>query len=76
MEGGLIITQNPDFTKKNWHLFVILGLLDLIRFQNWELMVKTLSFTPLLGLANLKYTEEIHNQRKKLSECYDKNLKP
>ena len=36
---------------------------------------KNSEFHAAMGLANLKHTEAIHDQRKKLSECYDKNLK-
>lgn len=74
VEGGLIITQNSDLLKKLASIRNF-GISGFDSFSELGINGKNSEFHAAMGLANLKYTEAIHNQRKKLSECYDKNLK-
>ena len=74
VEGGLIITQNPDLLKKLASIRNF-GISGFDSFSELGINGKNSEFHAAMGLANLKHTKAIHNQRKKLSECYDKNLK-
>ena len=74
VEGGLIITQNPDLLKKLASIRNF-GISGFDSFSELGINGKNSEFHAAMGLTNLKHTEAIHNQRKKLSECYDKNLK-
>ena len=74
VEGGLIITQNPDLLKKLASIRNF-GISGFDSFSELGINGKNSEFHAAMGLANLKHTEAIDNQRKKLSECYDKNLK-
>lgn len=74
VEGGLIITQNPDLLKKLASIRNF-GISGFDSFSELGINGKNSEFHAAMGLANLKHTEAIYNQRKKLSECYDKNLK-
>ena len=74
VEGGLIITQNPDLLKKLASIRNF-GIAGFDSFSELGINGKNSEFHAAMGLANLKHTEAIHIQRKKLSECYDKNLK-
>ena len=74
VEGGLIIAQNPDLLKKLASIRNF-GISGFDSFSELGINGKNSEFHAAMGLANLKHTEAIHNQRKKLSECYDKNLK-
>ena len=74
VEGGLIITQNPDLLKKLASIRNF-GISGFDSFSELGINGKNSEFHAAMGLANLKHTEAIQNQRKKLSECYDKNLK-
>ena len=74
VEGGLIITQNPDLLKKLASIRNF-GISGFDSFSELGINGKNSEFHAAMGLANLTHTEAIHYQRKKLSECYDKNLK-
>ena len=74
VEGGLIITQNSDLLKKLASIRNF-GISGFDSFSELGINGKNSEFHAAMGLTNLKHTEAIHNQRKKLSECYDKNLK-
>ena len=74
VEGGLIIAQNPDLLKKLASIRNF-GISGFDSFSELGINGKNSEFHAAMGLTNLKHTEAIHNQRKKLSECYDKNLK-
>ena len=74
VEGGLIITKNPDLLKKLASIRNF-GIAGFDSFSELGINGKNSEFHAAMGLANLKHTEAIQNQRKKLSECYDKNLK-
>ena len=74
VEGGLIIAQNPDLLKKLASIRNF-GISGFDSFSELGINGKNSEFHAAMGLANLKHTEAIQNQRKKLSECYDKNLK-
>jgi degT/dnrJ/eryC1/strS family aminotransferase len=74
VEGGLIIAQNPDLLKKLASIRNF-GISGFDSFSELGINGKNSEFHAAMGLVNLKHTEAIHNQRKKLSECYDKNLK-
>ena len=74
VEGGLIITQNPDLLKKLASIRNF-GISGFDSFSELGINGKNSEFHAAMGLANLKHTEAIHNQRKELSEGYDKNIK-
>ena len=69
VEGGLIITKDPDLLKKLASIRNF-GISGFDSFSELGINGKNSEFH-----AAIKHTEAIHNQRKKLSECYDKNLK-
>ena len=74
IEGGLVVTKDPELLKRlalsrNFgfygpEAFAVLG----INGKNSELHAA-------MGLANLKYIEDIHEKRKLLTERYDRNLR-
>lgn len=74
VEGGLIITKDTDLLKK---LACIrnFGISGYDSFAELGLNGKNSEFHAAMGLINLKYIEDIHNKRKKLSEHYDEKLK-
>lgn len=73
VEGGLIITKDPNLLKRLAYIrnfgfdgpenFAVLGLNG-----------KNSEFHAAMGLANLKYINHIHNQRKIITERYDEKL--
>lgn len=69
-EGGLIITKNAELAEK-------LARIRNFGFKGAETFVelgingKNSEFHAAMGLANLKYIQNIHDNRKLLSETYD-----
>ncbi|HCA08472.1 DegT/DnrJ/EryC1/StrS family aminotransferase [Chryseobacterium sp.] len=74
IEGGLIITKNPDLLKKLASIRNF-GFSGYDSFSELGINGKNSEFHAAMGLANLQYISEIHNKRKALAELYDKNLK-
>ncbi|WP_262150670.1 DegT/DnrJ/EryC1/StrS family aminotransferase [Chryseobacterium foetidum] len=74
IEGGLIITKDPDMLKKLAYIRNF-GISGYDTFAELGLNGKNSEFHAAMGLANLKYIEKIHQKRKELSLRYDSNLK-
>ena len=74
IEGGLLITKDPAILKKlaSERNFGISGFDS---FDDLGLNGKNSEFHAAMGLANLKYIEEISKKRKALTERYDDKLK-
>lgn len=73
IEGGLLIAKKPDVLKK---LATIrnFGIASFDSFSDLGINGKNSEFHAAMGLANLKYINNIHDKRKTLSELYDKKL--
>lgn len=73
-EGGLVITKDAALLKKLAYMRNF-GFDGPENFAELGLNAKNSEFHAAMGLANLKYIEDIHQQRKKLSLRYDEKLK-
>src|SRR5690554_4002385 len=73
-EGGLIITQDPKLLKK-LRFIRNFGFNGPVAFAELGINGKNSELHAALGLTNLKYIDKIHNQRKLLTEEYDRLLK-
>ena len=73
IEGGLLITKDPDLLKKlaYIHNFEFDGPEN---FAELGLNGKNSEFHAAMGLANLKYIENVSKKRKLLTERYDEKL--
>lgn len=72
IEGGLLITKNPDLLKKLAYIRNF-GFDGPENFAELGLNGKNSEFHAAMGLANLKYLQEIHQKRKVItSRYYDK----
>lgn len=74
IEGGLVITKDADLLKKLAYMRNF-GFDGPENFAELGLNAKNSEFHAAMGLANLKYLEEIHKKRKGLSLRYDEKLK-
>lgn len=74
VEGGLVVTKDSELLKKLAYIRNF-GISGFDSFSELGLNGKNSEFHAAMGLANLKYTEAIHNKRKALSQCYDDKLK-
>lgn len=74
IEGGLIITKDSELLKK-LALIRNFGFNGPEEFAELGLNGKNSEFHAAMGLANLKYIEEIHQKREMLSKRYDEKLK-
>lgn len=74
VEGGLIITKDPDLLKKNAYIRNF-GFDGPEAFAELGINGKNSEFHAAMGLTNLKYIDNIHDSRKKISERYDEKLK-
>src|SRR5690554_5638815 len=74
IEGGLVITKNPDLLKKLAYIRNF-GFDGPEAFAELGINGKNSEFHAAMGLTNFPYINEIHSQRKKLTETYDRNLK-
>ncbi|MCG2779440.1 MAG: DegT/DnrJ/EryC1/StrS family aminotransferase [Weeksellaceae bacterium] len=72
-EGGLLITKNPDLLKKLAYIRNF-GISGFDSFAELGLNGKNSEFHAAMGLANLKFIEEISKKRKALTERYDDRL--
>ena len=73
IEGGLLITEDPVLLKKLASVRNF-GFSGFDSFDELGLNGKNSEFHAAMGLANLKYIEEISKKRKALTERYDDNL--
>ncbi|WP_330745033.1 DegT/DnrJ/EryC1/StrS family aminotransferase [Chryseobacterium sp. CP-77] len=74
IEGGLVITKDPDLLKKLAYIRNF-GISGFDSFAELGLNGKNSEFHAAMGLINLKYINEIHEKRKALSRLYDEKLK-
>lgn len=74
IEGGLIITKNPDLLKKLAYIRNF-GISGFDSFAELGINGKNSEFHAAMGLINLKYIHDIHEKRKKICERYDNKLK-
>lgn len=74
VEGGLIITKDPDLLKKLAYMRNF-GFDGPEAFAELGINGKNSEVHAAMGLANLKFVDQILSKRKVLSEHYVKNLK-
>lgn len=74
IEGGLIITKDPEMLKKLAYIRNF-GFDGPENFATLGLNGKNSEFHAAMGLANLKYIDSIHEKRKALTERYEEKLK-
>ncbi len=74
IEGGLVITRNPDLLKKLAYMRNF-GFDGPEAFAELGINGKNSEFHAAMGLANLEFINPIHEQRKLLTERYDASLK-
>lgn len=72
-EGGLVITKENSILKELASIRNF-GFKSAESFSGLGINCKNSEFHAAMGLVNLKYIDEIHEKRKELTECYDKNL--
>lgn len=73
-EGGLVITKKPELLKKIAFMRNF-GFNGPEAFAELGINGKNSEFHAAMGLANLKYVQDIHEKRKLLTERYFKKLK-
>lgn len=73
IEGGLIITKNAAVLKKLAYIRNF-GISGFDTFAELGLNGKNSEFHAAMGLANLKYIDEISKKRKDLTKRYDEKL--
>lgn len=73
-EGGLVITKDPSLLKKV-ALMRNFGISDFNKFGELGINGKNSEFHAAMGLANLKYVNEIIQKRKELAQQYNSALK-
>lgn len=73
IEGGAVITRDPDLVKKMSYLRNF-GHAGSEHFAEVGINGKNSEFHAAMGLANLKYIKEILESRKKQSQFYTNNL--
>lgn len=73
IEGGLLITKDPILLKKMASIRNF-GISGFDSFDELGLNGKNSEFHAAMGLANLRYMEEISKKRKALTERYDDRL--
>lgn len=74
IEGGLLVTKNSDLLKKLASIRNF-GISGFDSFSDLGINGKNSEFHAAMGLANLKYIEQIHEKRKALVALYDEKLK-
>ena len=74
IEGGLLITKDPELLKKLASIRNF-GISGFDSFDELGLNGKNSEFHAAMGLANLKYIEQISKKRKALTARYDDKLK-
>ena len=73
VEGGLIITKDPELLKKLAYIRNF-GFDGPENFAELGLNGKNSEFHAAMGLANLKYIDAIHHKRKEITQRYDEKL--
>jgi dTDP-4-amino-4,6-dideoxygalactose transaminase len=73
VEGGLVVTQNPELLKKLAFIRNF-GFDGPVAFAELGINGKNSEFHAAMGLANLEYISKIHIQRKLLTERYNNKL--
>lgn len=74
IEGGLLITKNPDLLKKLASIRNF-GISGFDSFSDLGINGKNSEFHAAMGLVNLKYISEINIKRRALADLYDEKLK-
>jgi dTDP-4-amino-4,6-dideoxygalactose transaminase len=74
IEGGLLITKDPDLLKKLAFIRNF-GFNGPEAFAELGINGKNSEFHAAMGLVNLTYIDEIHEKRKRLTEYYNEKLK-
>lgn len=74
VEGGFVVTKNPELLKKLAYIRNF-GFNGPEAFAELGINGKNSEFHAAMGLANLKYIGDIHNNRKAITERYDEKLK-
>ncbi|QQV02134.1 MULTISPECIES: DegT/DnrJ/EryC1/StrS family aminotransferase [Chryseobacterium] len=74
IEGGILITKNPDLLKKLAYIRNF-GISGFDSFAELGLNGKNSEFHAAMGLVNLKYISEIFQKRKSLADLYDEKLR-
>lgn len=74
IEGGLLITKNPDLLKKLASIRNF-GISGFDSFDELGLNGKNSEFHAAMGLSNLKFIEGISQKRMALTQRYDEKLK-
>jgi len=72
-EGGLIVTKDGELLKKLAHIRNF-GISGFDTFSELGINGKNSEFHAAMGLANLKYIEDIHNKRKQVFKRYQEKL--
>ena len=73
-EGGFVVTKDINLFKKITYMGAF-GHNGPEKYHGLGINGKNSEFHAAMGLANLEYISDIHQQRKKLTERYDINLK-
>ena len=73
VEGGFVVTQNANLLKKLASIRNF-GIAGFDTFDELGLNGKNSEFHAAMGLANIKYIEEIISKRQALTKRYDDNL--
>lgn len=73
-EGGFVVTRDKELLRTMSYMRNF-GHNGPEKYQGIGINGKNSEFHAAMGLANLKYIDKIHKQRKKLTERYDKKLK-
>lgn len=74
IEGGLIVTTDDKLLKKLASMRNF-GFNGYEAFDELGINAKNSEFHAAMGLANLPYIDSIHNNRKKITEAYNVNLR-
>lgn len=74
IEGGLVVTKDPLLLKKMAYIRNF-GISGFDTFAELGINGKNSEFHAAMGVLNLDYIEQIHEQRKLLTEMYNLNLK-
>lgn len=73
-EGGFVVTKDDDLHQKLKYIMNF-GISGHSTFAELGINGKNSEFHAAMGLVNLKHIKNIHEKRKKLTECYDEKLR-
>lgn len=74
IEGGLVITKDPSTLKRLAYIRNF-GISGFDSFAELGINGKNSEMHAAMGLANLRFIQDVHEKRKLLTERYDKGLK-